>query len=121
MVTDPSLRFASAGVTHRVLGGLSLVTTERVDPVDISDDEQLAELALAADPDTVAGPDAVSIWEVAGQCPQPLPSWYMPAPMGGGVRGWRRRVARFNVGLIVLSFLVINACGLCNTYGQLHF
>jgi hypothetical protein len=28
---------------------------------------------------------------------------------------------RWNVALIIASFLAINAAGLCNTYGQLHF
>jgi hypothetical protein len=42
----------------------------------------------------------------------------MPAPMGPAspLRGWRRGV----VLLVVASFLVITAAGLCNTYGQLH-
>ena len=47
----------------------------------------------------------------------------MPSPMGGGgvvLTGWRRLFARFNVGLIIAAFLVINAYGLCNTYGTLH-
>jgi hypothetical protein len=35
--------------------------------------------------------------------------------------GWRRHLVRWNVVLIVASFLAINAAGLCNTYGQLHF
>jgi hypothetical protein len=41
----------------------------------------------------------------------------MRAPALGG---WRRRVVRWNVALIIASFVVINAAGLCNTYGQLH-
>jgi len=66
------------------------------DRVLISDDELAAE-ALAADPDLV------------------LPDWYMPAPDGGATvrRGWRRRVG---VGLVT-TFVLINAAGLCSTYG----
>ena len=47
----------------------------------------------------------------------------MPSPMGGGGQssrdggGW---FARCNIGLIIGAFLVINAFGLCNTYGTLH-
>jgi hypothetical protein len=40
-----------------------------------------------------------------------------------GVRrleGWRRHVARLSAALVIASFVVINAFGLCNTYGQLH-
>lgn len=89
----------------------------------LSDDE-LSALALAADPDTVAADDAVCLWDVTGtQGARLVPEWYMPAPMAGGgivLTGWRRLFARFNVGLIVTAFLVINAYGLCNTYGTLH-
>jgi hypothetical protein len=83
---------------------------------EIGDDE-LTALALAADPETavnddavpLAGPTAVSL----------LPDWYMPAPMGGVplLQGWRRRVGQ----LIVASFLLINAYGLCSTYGWVGF
>jgi hypothetical protein len=46
----------------------------------------------------------------------------MPAPIGTPhFSGWRRHLVRLNVGLIVAAFLAINAAGLCNTYGQLHF
>jgi hypothetical protein len=36
------------------------------------------------------------------------------------VDGWRRLVVRCGVASVIVSFLAINACGLCNTYGQLH-
>ena len=89
----------------------------------LSDDE-LSTIALAADPDTVVGDDAVCLWDVAGtQSARLVPDWYMPAPMAGGgviLTGWRRRFARFNIALIIGAFLVINAYGLCNTYGTLH-
>jgi hypothetical protein len=84
-------------------------------------DEELAAAALAADPDAGVPDDAVCLWDLTGYGAQPLPRWYMPAPMGGALRGWRRRLVRFNVALIIASFLAINAYGLCNTYGQLHF
>jgi hypothetical protein len=48
-----------------------------------------------------------------------LPDWYMPAVAGGvrPLRGWRRLV----VIVIVASFVVINAYGLCSTYGSVGF
>ncbi len=84
-------------------------------------DEELDRLARAADPDVSLGPDAVSIWDLAaddGDAPL-LPEWYMPAPMRGRpvVRGWRRRV----ILVLVVTFVVINAYGLCSTYGVVRF
>lgn len=84
---------------------------DRDDPVT---DEELAGLALAADPDQPLPDDAVPF--EAGQDGDPLlPSWYMPAPSGGagGQAGWRRPV----VIVLIASFLLINAAGLCSTYG----
>ncbi len=89
----------------------------RPSPVD---DDELAELALAADPDTPVAADAVCLWELAGWDRRDplLPTWYMPAPMPGrSSRGWQRYV----IGLIVASFLLINAFGLCSTYGTVAF
>jgi len=83
-------------------------------------DDELCAVALAADPDEPVAADAVCLWEVTGHGPQPLPEWYMPAPMGGTLRGWRRLVARINVAVIIAALVTINAYGLCNTYGQLH-
>jgi hypothetical protein len=43
-----------------------------------------------------------------------LPAWYMPAPMvGARLLGWRRGV----VYTFVLALLVIEAFGLCTTFG----
>lgn len=82
----------------------------------ISDEELEAE-ALAADPDAPVADDAVP-WATAlgGADDDLLPGWYMPAPDGGATArgGWRRRVS---VGLIV-TFVLINAAGLCSTYGS---
>ena len=77
----------------------------------ISDDE-LTAAALAADPDAPLPEDATSIWEPVDPL---VADWYMPAPMAGGRRlhGWRRRV----VLLLVATFLLIEAYGLCSTYG----
>jgi hypothetical protein len=86
-------------------------------------DDELTALALAADANAPVSDDAVAIWELLGPGPQsPLPSWYMPAPMGTRrLRGWRGRLVRCSVYSVIASFVVINAYGLCNTYGQLHF
>jgi hypothetical protein len=87
-------------------------------------DDELSALAIAADADAEVGDDAVSLWDLPEfGATQRLPAWYMPAPMPGPrhFTGWRGRLVRFNVGIIVASFLTITACGLCNTYGQLHF
>jgi hypothetical protein len=88
----------------------------------ISDDE-LAELALAADPDTVAGDDAIPLSELLGQAGPGtgdlLPGWYMPPTVGGSrvLQGWRRRI----VLIVIASFVLINAYGLCSTYGHVGF
>ena len=86
------------------------------------DDDELTAEALAADPDAVVPAGSVPLWELTGDATaQPLPAWYMPAPMRAPkVQGWRRVLLRWNVGLIISAFLTITAAGLCNTYGQLH-
>lgn len=82
----------------------------------ISDDE-LTALALAADPDDAVH-DARPISEVIGTGGEStLPEWYMPAVMSGGPRlhGWRRGV----VFTFIAALIVIEAFGLCSTYGQI--
>jgi hypothetical protein len=101
----------------------SIHETMAEETITDEEDQELARLALEADPDVHVADDAISVWEVIGPgVGRPLPDWYMPAPMGTPhFSGWRRHLVRFNVGLIVAAFLSINAAGLCNTYGQLHF
>ena len=88
--------------------------------VDITlSDEELTALALAADPCVELSADAVPIVTpgVTGD-DLLLPSWYMPAPSAAHVRrGWRRRVAI----LLIVAFVLIDAAGLCSTYGPVTF
>lgn len=81
-------------------------------------DAELTDLALAADPDAGVAADAVPIDEVltsrdTRDADDLLPSWYMPAIARRSLDGWRRRV----VLLIVISFVVTAAYGICTTYG----
>jgi hypothetical protein len=80
-------------------------------------DEELTALALAADPDQVVPDDAVPFRvDLDRDDSSLLPDWYMPAPDAGAIArpGWRRRVG---VGLVA-TFVLINAAGLCSTYGS---
>jgi hypothetical protein len=75
-------------------------------------DDELAELALAADPDAPIADDAVPFG-----LPEPdgglLPEWYMPTP--ASVRRTRPRVLA--VSAIIASLIIVNGAGLCVTYG----
>ena len=96
-------------------GGTAAVAEPELPPIP---DAELAALARAADPDEPVGADAVCLWDLAGWDQGTLlPAWYMPAPMRGRSSGWQRWV----IALIVASFLVINAYGLCSTYGSITF
>jgi len=106
-------------------GTVGRVTGYRVDDPDSAvSDEELAEQALAADPDVEVAGDAVPLSTLLGPGGVPdadalLPGWYMPAPMETArlLHGWRRRV----VLLVIASFVLINAYGLCSTYGYVGF
>ncbi|HTV10993.1 MAG TPA: hypothetical protein VME20_03955 [Acidimicrobiales bacterium] len=78
-------------------------------------DEALTALALSADPDAPIAPGAVRLDLFARQPSGFLPEWYMPRVMAKRVRGWRVPV----VYAIIAAFLLIDAFGLCITYGQL--
>lgn len=102
------------------------MTTFRVEAdenlVEVSD-EELTALALAADPDVAVADDAIPLHELLGQegpgTADLLPGWYMPPTVGGNrvLQGWRRRI----VLLVIVSFLLIDAYGLCSTYGHVGF
>jgi hypothetical protein len=79
-------------------------------------DEELSDLALAADLDAPLPADAVPIGVHLSQfAAAPLPLWYMPAVGRSGGRRWKMPV----VLAVVAAFFLIEAMGLCNTYGIL--
>jgi hypothetical protein len=82
----------------------------------LSDDE-LTELALAADPGAPLPDDAVPIDVHLARTGPSLPLWYMPPVVARGGPRWKTPV----VLVIVGAFLLIEAMGLCNTYGLLQF
>ncbi len=86
-----------------------------VTPMGFSD-EELTELALAADPDAPLDPGATP-WQAGEGALGLLPDWYMPAPSPRRRRltGWRRTV----VITLVVAFVLIDAAGLCSTYGSI--
>ena len=89
--------------------------------LDVTDvtDEELAEEALAADPDVDVPHDAVPLVSETDAGTPLLPGWYMPSPAAGvrPLRGLGRWVAM----LIIAAFVAINAYGLCSTYGPVAF
>ncbi|HUY65074.1 MAG TPA: hypothetical protein VMV14_11245 [Acidimicrobiales bacterium] len=79
-------------------------------------DEELTELALAADPDAPLDPSAVPIGRYLAGLPSYLPSWYMAPVMARHAGRWRTAV----ILSVVAAFVVIEALGLCSTYGQIQ-
>lgn len=75
-------------------------------------DEELTALALAADPDAPIDPDAEP-FGAATSAGALLPDWYMPGP--APFRRTRPRVMA--VAVIIGALLLVNAAGLCVTYG----
>jgi hypothetical protein len=78
-------------------------------------EDELTELALAADPGAPLPDDAVPMHVHLSQFAAQLPMWYMPPVVRSGGGRWRRPVVLAVVG----AFLLIDALGLCNTYGVL--
>ncbi len=81
-------------------------------------EDQLCALALAADPTAPMDDDAVPVSVYLGAMGEAgglLPQWYMPTPMARHASGWRVPVV---LG-IVAAFLILEALGLCSTFGQL--
>ena len=80
-------------------------------------DEELTALALSADPDQPLDADAVPIGVYLANAVGPLPEWYM-APVMARHTGRRQRAV---ILAVVSSFVLIEAFGLCSTYGQWPF
>ena len=77
-------------------------------------DEELTALALAADPSVGLSTDAVPLDLYLSQLPGSLPSWYMPAARARNHPRWRPVVI-----VLIFGFLLVDAFGLCATYGTL--
>ena len=93
---------------------MAAVNVENVDPDGTLSDAELTALALAADPERPLDSDAVPLSVYLGQIPALLPSWYMAPAMSSSGSRWRTGV----ILAIVAAFLIIEAYGLCSTYGQ---
>ena len=92
-------------------------TTSRVTGLDtpLTDDE-LTMLAMEADPDAPLSDDAIPLsLHLAQFAGAALPEWYMAPATSGSGRRWRTPVV---VGLI-FALVLIEALGLCNTFGSL--
>ena len=96
-----------------VTGGEATEVTEPEldDPIT---DEELTALALAADPDQPLNDDAVPLSDYLARIPTLLPGWYMPPAMASSGNRWRTAI----ILAIVAAFVMIEAYGLCSTYGQ---
>lgn len=86
-------------------------------PSEPLSDEELTALALAADPDQHVDEGAVPIDVYLGSSSRSLPEWYM-APVMTRCTG---RFGRAVILTVVGAFLLIEAFGLCTTYGQIPF
>ena len=84
---------------------------------DAISDEELTALALAADPDEPLAADAVPLDVYLGNAASPLPEWYMAPITARRVR----RGPQLVILVLIGAFLLIEAFGLCSTYGQPPF
>jgi hypothetical protein len=76
------------------------------------DDDELTRLALSADPHPAIDADAVP-WHPFAGATSLLPEWYMPAALATR----QRTGVKVAIGIIIASFVLVNALGLCITYG----
>jgi len=86
--------------------------SEMLEPID---EAALTALALAAPRMGVPAEDAVPLTVYLEQEPGLLPAWYMPTPMARVSPRWRLPV----VLALVAAFVIIEAFGLCSTFGQI--
>lgn len=107
-------------VSREVVGDAREAGDDAKGDTDEVSDEELAALALAADPEAEPDENAVPLRDPShNDGVRLLPDWYMPVPTGGlgQFTGWRRRV----VITVIVAFVLINAYGLCSTYGVVGF
>jgi hypothetical protein len=83
-------------------------------PVSDFTDDELTAMALSADPSQPLDPDAVPI-QVYLASETPLPEWYMAPVTARHSARWQRLVIMAIIG----AFILIEAVGLCSTYGQM--
>ena len=98
----------------------SVAAMPGVDDLDVAlpiSEEELTALALAADPDEPLAADAVPLADYLADVFDPLPAWYM-APVMARHSGRRRQMV---ILAVIGAFLLIEAFGLCSTYGQFPF
>ncbi len=88
-----------------------------IDEHDLISDEELTALALAADPDLPFDDDAEPFDARLGMGAGDglLPDWYMPSPSPS-----RRRRDAVIALVVIASLVLVNAYGLCVTYGHLE-
>jgi hypothetical protein len=79
-------------------------------------DEELAALAMAADPDAPIPDDAIPFGLAGTTHAALLPAWYMPAPSSR-----QGRVRRVVLAVLVCSLLAANVVGFCVTNGFPEF
>jgi hypothetical protein len=90
-----------------------LGTPSGADTTEIVTGDELDALALSADPWAPIPEDAVPYDRVIGTGPCLLPDWYMGRATAVHASRWRRPV----ILAVVAAFLLIDAAGLCSTYG----
>lgn len=88
--------------------------TDLTEPAEIVDLDELAMSATAHDPFDVDVDTKPFGSEMSGHADL-LPDWYMPSPQLSASDRTPRRVAV--VGVIILALVLLNAAGLCTTYG----
>ncbi|HVB04671.1 MAG TPA: hypothetical protein VNF07_00255 [Acidimicrobiales bacterium] len=82
---------------------------------ELPSDVELEALALGRPLDELEFAPAVTLYEGRSSGEGLLPGWYMPPPIARYRGGWRRRV----IAGLVLALLLIEAAGLCVTYGPI--
>jgi hypothetical protein len=87
------------------------------DESEIVTGDELEALAMAADPSAPIPADAVPYSQVVGAGTSLLPDWYMGPAVTVHASRWRRPV----VIAVIAVFLLIDAAGLCSTYGALSW